>query len=318
MTSWPANDLYWGWFAARGGPGAEPSEGGEAGAEPLEGGEAGAGPLEGGEAKAETYTGSDPAVAGMVAEIVAEMEASLGEKVAVSDWDLKGGNAFVKETSLGDFATDAIYWQVSQAVQSAPDAAIINGGALRKSIKAGEIRLRDIYDVIPFGNQLCTIEVTGAQLLEALEAATYAVPEPKGAFPQVSQIKFTLDTTVPYQTGDRYPDSVYYAPAAPGSRVTITEVGGKAFDPEAVYTIATIDFVASGGDTYYCFAQAGAKTKTYVGYLDFDALANYMKTGLEGTIPEIYAEPQGRITVIETARQTPADHSRPRDTSAGE
>ena len=239
------------------------------------------------------------------------------EKVAVSDWDLNAGNAFAKETSLGDFATDAIYWQVSQAVQSAPDAVIINGGALRKSIKAGEIRLRDIYDVIPFGNQLCTIEVTGAQLLEALEAATYAAPEPKGAFPQVSQIKFTLDTTVPYQTGDRYPDSVYYAPAAPGSRVTITEVGGKAFDPEAVYTIATIDFVASGGDTYYCFAQAGAKTKTYVGYLDFDALANYMKTGLEGTIPEIYAEPQGRITIIETARQTPADHSRPRDLISG-
>ena len=68
MTSWPANDLYWGWFAARGGPGAEPSEGGEAGAEPLEGGEAGAGPLEGGEAGAETYSGSDPAVAGIVAE----------------------------------------------------------------------------------------------------------------------------------------------------------------------------------------------------------------------------------------------------------
>ena len=68
----------------------------------------------------------------------------------------------------------------------------------------------------------------------------------------------------------------------------------------------------------HCFAQAGAKTKTYVGYLDFDALANYMKTGLEGRIPEIYAEPQGRITIIETARKTPVDHGRPRDTSAGE
>ena len=103
--------------------------------------------------------------------------------------------------------------------------------------------------------------MTGAELLETLEAATQSSPEPATAFPQVSQIKYTLDTTVPYQTGDRYPDSVYYAPAAPGSRVTITEVGGKAFDPEAVYTIATIDFVASGGDTYYCFAQAGGKQR---------------------------------------------------------
>lgn len=89
-----------------------------------------------------------------------------------------------------------------------------------------------------------------------------------------------------------------YAPAAPGSRITIEEVAGKAFDSEAVYTIATIDFLADGGDTYYCFAEAGAKTKIYVGYLDYEAMINYMKTELGGTIPEIYAEPQGRITVV--------------------
>ena len=75
-------------------------------------------------------------------------------------------------------------------------------------------------------------------------------------------------------------------------------MGGKEFDPEATYTIATIDFLASGGDTYYCFAEAGATSKVYVGYLDSDGLANYMKTELEGTIPEIYEEPQGRIEVI--------------------
>lgn len=59
-----------------------------------------------------------------------------------------------------------------------------------------------------------------------------------------------------------------------------------------------LTFVASGGDTYYRFAQAGAATKIYVGYLDSEALINYMKTELGGTIPENYAEPQGRITVI--------------------
>ena len=52
------------------------------------------------------------------------------------------------------------------------------------------------------------------------------------------------------------------------------------------------------GDMARAFAQAGARTKVYVGYLDFEALVNYMKTELGGTIPEEYKEPQGRITII--------------------
>ncbi len=248
-------------------------------------------------AEAGSYTGSDPEVAELVAGFSAEIKAALGETVAVCEfdlpWDAVGG-----EGTLADLAVDSIYWQVSQAAAAAPDAAILNGGAIRASIKAGEIRLQDVCDVFPFNNQLCTIEVTGAQLLEALEAATQTLPEPMSAFPQVSQIRYTLDTTVPYEEGELYPGTTYHAPAAPGSRITIHEVGGKEFDPEATYTIATIDFLASGGDTYYCFAEAGAASKVYVGYLDSDGLANYMKTELEGTIPEIYAETQGRIEVI--------------------
>ena len=247
-------------------------------------------------AKTGTYKGSDPEVAKLVASFSEEVEKSLSEKVAVTDWNLSG-DGYDTETNLGDLGADAIYWQASQA-WAAPDAAIINGGGFRKSVEAGEILQRDIQDVFPFNNQICTIEVTGAELLEALEAATQLSPQPVGSFPQVSQIKYTLDMTVPYQKGALYPGSSYFAPAAPGSRVTITEVGGKSFDPEAEYTIATIEFVAAGGDTYYRFAQAGAQTMVYAGYLDTEALTNYIKTELDGTIPEIYAKPQGRITLI--------------------
>ena len=247
-----------------------------------------------------TYKGSDPELEKMIAEATEEVEASMQEVVAVTDFELYGeaapGNRD-RETNLGDFAADAIYWQVSQA-DTAPDAVVLNGGAIRTSIKAGEIRLLDIHNVFPFNNQLCTIQVTGAQLLEALEAATQNSPEPMGAFPQVSGITYTLDTTVPYEKGELYPGTTNYAPAAPGSRITISEVGGKEFDPEAIYTIATNEFVATGGDTYYCFAEAGAKTMMYVGYLDYEGMINYMKTELEGSIPEIYEETQGRITVV--------------------
>ena len=252
-------------------------------------------------AEAGTYTGSDPELEKMVAEETAEIEATMQEVVAVTDFDLYGeaapGNR-TEETTMGDLAADAICWQVTQAVGSAPDAVVLNGGAIRASIKAGEIKLLDIHNVFPFNNQLCTVEVTGAQLLEALEAATQSSPDPMGAFPQVYGIKYTLDTTVPYEKGELYPGTTYNAPAAPGTRITIHEVAGKDFDPEATYTIATNEFVATGGDTYYCFAEAGAKTMVYVGYLDYESVLNYMKTELEGTIPEIYEEVQGRITVV--------------------
>jgi len=247
-------------------------------------------------AEAGTYTGSDPEVANLVKGFSQEVEESLSKKVADTDWDLDG-DSYVGESNIGDFAADAIYWQVSQASAAIPDAAVLNGGAIRNSIKAGEIQEKDIHDLFPFNNQLCTIEVTGAELLEALEAATQLSPEPNGSFPQVSRIKYTLDLTVPYQKGTPYPYSSYYAPAAPGSRITITEVGGKPFDPEGIYTIATIDFLATGGDTYYSFARAGANTMVYVGYLDHEALIHYMKTELGETIPKSYSEPQGRITI---------------------
>ena len=72
--------------------------------------------------------------------------------------------------------------------------------------------------VFPFGNTLVTLDVTGAELLEALEAATFTTPDAVGAFPQVAGIEFTVDTTVPFEQGEQYANSTYYAPANPGSR----------------------------------------------------------------------------------------------------
>ena len=87
-----------------------------------------------------TYKGSDPELEKMIADVTAEVESTMQEVVAVTEFDLYGeaapGNRD-RETTLGDFATDAIYWQVSQA-DTAPDAVVLNGGAIRASIKAGE------------------------------------------------------------------------------------------------------------------------------------------------------------------------------------
>jgi 5'-nucleotidase/UDP-sugar diphosphatase len=204
-----------------------------------------------------------------------------------------------EETNLGDFAADAILWAAREALGDKVVAAITNGGGIRASIEVGDITMNDMKTVFPFGNEVSVLEVKGSELLEALEAATSATPKALGAFPQVSGMVFSIDTTVPYETGDQYPDSTYFAPAKPGSRVKIESVGGQPFDLEALYLIATNDFTAAGGDTYYAFRYPNATSGYKTGVALEDALVNYVTTVLGGVVGQDYAEPQGRITVIE-------------------
>ncbi|MDD6884258.1 MAG: bifunctional UDP-sugar hydrolase/5'-nucleotidase [Eubacteriales bacterium] len=245
----------------------------------------------------------DDEVEDLVNSVNAKIEKQLSTAFAKTEVVLNGERApgvRTEETNLGDFAADAILWAARQAMGDGIVAAITNGGGIRATIQAGDITMKDMKTVFPFGNQVTVLTVTGAELLEALEAATYSTPEAIGAFPQVSGIVFTIDTTVAFEQGELYPDSTYYAPAKPGSRVTIESVGGEAFDPEALYTIATNDFTAAGGDTYYAFAYANATTGYDTGVALEDALVNYVQTELGGVVSaEMYGEPQGRITVIQ-------------------
>ena len=136
---------------------------------------------------------------------------------------------------------------------------------------------------------------TGSELLEVLEASTFCTPEAIGGFPQVSGIEFTVDTSKAYDAGDEYPGTTYAAPKSI-NRVTITSVGGKDFDPAATYTIATNDFMASGGDTYYRFINATANYD--LGIAMDEVVMDYVKTVLGGTITaDKYGQPAGRITV---------------------
>ena len=203
-----------------------------------------------------------------------------------------------EETNLGDFAADAILWAAQQALGDKVIAAVTNGGGIRASIQIGDITMNDMKTVFPFGNEVSVLDVTGAELLEALEAATHSTPKAIGAFPQVAGIVFTVDTTKAYENGEQYPDSTYYKPLNPGSRVTIESVGGQPFALDAIYTIATNDFTAAGGDTYYAFRYPNATSGYKTGVALEDALVNYTTTVLGGVVGEQYAQPQGRITVV--------------------
>lgn len=240
----------------------------------------------------------DDAIAARAAAIIAEIEADYGTVFAKTEVTLNGekdpGNR-TQETNLGDLITDALVWGAEQQGETV-DAAITNGGGIRATIEAGDITKKDVNTVLPFGNTLSIIKITGEELLEVLEASTFCTPEAIGGFPQVSGIEFTVDTTKGYDQGDEYPGTTYFAPKTI-NRVTIQTVGGKDFDPAATYTIATNDFMASGGDTYYRFVNATANYD--LGIPMDEVVMDYITTVLNGTVAaDKYGEPAGRIHVL--------------------
>ena len=238
----------------------------------------------------------DKTVADRAAAIQAEIDKDYGTVFAKTEVDLNGVKAEVRsgETNLGDLITDALVWGAKDAGIKV-DAAVTNGGGIRASIAKGDITKKDINTVLPFGNTLSIVKLTGAELLEALEASTYCTPDTIGGFPHVSGIVFTVDTTKAYDAGDLYPGSTYHAPKSI-NRVTIQSVGGKAFNPKTTYTIATNDFMAAGGDTYYAFNAAGFVD---TGVPMDEVVMDYITEELNGKVSAAdYGEPAGRITIV--------------------
>ncbi len=247
-------------------------------------------------------TAKDETVAAAAKVIVDRVNAEYGAVFAKSEVELNGAKApngnRDGETNNGDLITDAMVWKVLQnkdglTVDEDHVVAITNGGGIRAAIKVGDVTKKDINTVLPFGNTVAVVYVTGAELLEALEASTYSLPV--GGFPQVSGINFTLSTGAAYDANaETYPASTYYGPKTI-NRVSINSINGKEFKAEDTYAVVTNNFCAAGGDTYYAFVAASAQFDTGVP-LD-EAVMEYVTTELKGVIGEKYAAPQGRIVM---------------------
>lgn len=131
------------------------------------------------------------------------------------------------ESNLGQLATAAML-DLTKA-----EVAITNGGGIRASIKAGDITMRDMVTVFPFGNTIMVKEIKGSDLVKALEHGTDSYPNEKGAFPHVAGVTFTLRVNAPV-----------------GKRVTDVKVNGEPIVMDKLYKVATNDFMAAGGDGY--------------------------------------------------------------------
>lgn len=257
---------------------------------------------------------SDAEVKAASDKIVADVDAAYAVKIAESKVDLVGAKSVDEngvygnrdgETNNGDLITDAMLWYVMKdavdlGVDSDHVVVVTNGGGIRAAIGKGDVTKNDIKTVLPFGNTIASVTVTGEELLEALEASTYSLPV--GGFPQVAGIEYNIDPSAAFDEGDLYPASTYHRPNSI-KRVAIKSINGKAFDPKAKYVVLTNNFCAEGGDTYYVFKNATDQFDTGIS-LDYAVMA-FVQDHLDGVIGEEYAAPQGRITQKDAAAVKP-------------
>ena len=196
------------------------------------------------------------------------------------------------ETNLGDLCADAY------RDQAGSDIAIVNGGGIRVSIAKGDVTYGDIINVHPFGNMLCVIEVTGQQILDALEWGVKAVPEQSGGFLQISGLSFELRADI--ETSCLEDENGMFIGVEGERRVQNVMVGGEPLDPDKTYTLAGTDYVLTNhGDGYTMFD--GAPVLQDRVKLDNQVLIDYIVDTLGGVIGDEYADPygQGRIVIID-------------------
>lgn len=215
-----------------------------------------------------------------IKNIMAEL---INRPVCHNDYDLNildaNGRQQVRyaETNSGDIVCDA-FLSVCDA-----DVAMTNGGGIRTNLSPGDKTYGDIVDMLPYDNTLNIVEVTGAHLLDLLETCCQLSPLEDGSFPQVAGISFTLDTNSKPRISNL---------------CVLDKVAGQynPIDLNATYTIVTTDFCISGGGFHNKLRGAKVVKENICHYND--ALINFIINDLGGKIPERYAKPQGRITVL--------------------
>lgn len=196
------------------------------------------------------------------------------------------------ETNMGDFCTDAY------RDQSGADIAIENGGAVRAIIDKGDITYGDIISVKPFGNELCVIEVTGQQILDALEWGSRHVPGESGAFLQVSGLSYEINSAIDSPCSED--ENGMFVGLDGERRVQNVIVGEEPLDPERTYSLVSQNFLLmENGDGFTMFKDSPVLKEGIK--LDNQVLIDYIVETLGGVIGEEYADlyGQGRITILE-------------------
>ncbi|KAL1497991.1 hypothetical protein ABEB36_008863 [Hypothenemus hampei] len=198
-----------------------------------------------------------------------------------------------QECNLGNLITDALVaYALSESLEKWTNApiGIQNGGGIRNDIMplegTGAITRGDLLAVLPFGNQIVVLTMTGSNLLLAIEQMVRSNGETSlGEFPQVSGLKLTLNMSKPS----------YSRVVSLKARCGICDIPTyEEVDPAKNYSVVTLSFLATGGDGVTVFKNNISESKT-MDLLDVDVVANYITK-----YSPVYPELQGRIQFVES------------------
>jgi len=207
-----------------------------------------------------SYITADQAMIDQIAVLKEPIEALTQEVIGETSVYLEGDRSVcrVAECNLGNLITDAM------RAETGAQVALENGGGIRASIDQGDVTLGDVLTVLPFGNLASTLSLSGEDLLAVLENGVSQVEDVAGRFLQVSGFRYTFDPTQPA-----------------GSRIVSVEVLDEQgvyqpLDLNAIYTVATNDYLRGGGDGFTVMAENAIDPYDFGRPLD-QVLADYIK-----------------------------------------
>jgi 5'-nucleotidase len=221
----------------------------------------------------------DPAfatVASKYARLMPELARVVGS--TRTPLDARSKESRTRETNVGNFITDAF------RKATASDVAVVNGGSIRADtiIDPGQLTRRDLLSILPYNNKIVKLEVTGKSLREILEhglGRTAEDSEP-GRFLQVSGVRFTFDASRPS-----------------GSRIVDIKVNGQPLDDAKTYTLATVNFLLTGGDDYTMLKNFKLLVAPEQAQLDTEILERVLRAG--PVAPKV----DGRIKRLDTTQK---------------
>jgi 5'-nucleotidase len=180
-----------------------------------------------------------------------------------------------RETPLGSFVADAFREAAGAHV------ALVLGSSLRAPLPAGPLTRRHAVAVLPFGNRVVIVELTGASLRAVLERGLASVGKRSGGLLQVSGLTLVAD------------------PGAPeGRRLLEARTGDGPLRDDTLYRVAVSSHLASGGDGHAEVAVGRRLSASGDAPLDADALASHVsRLSSRGPAP---APQRGRISLRET------------------
>lgn len=225
---------------------------------------------------------ADAEVKSVIDEIKEGQEGILKEVIGETSVTLDGERASVRNghTNLGHLLTAAMLYETNA------DIALTNGGGIRASIAAGNITKGDVLTVLPFGNYIVTMEMTGQQIVDALN---HGLVKGTGQFTHFTGIDVEAKLVQEEGQADRY-------------EVVSVKLDGKALDMNKKYVIATNDFMAAGGDNYTMIAE-GTLLNEFVA-LD-EALISYIQKEKEAAIDK--ANQANVLTIVTGNVTTPEE-----------